>query len=42
MITICDIPKYIANGWELGLLESTKEKLRVKGWKWIRNIELNE
>ena len=42
LIAIYDIPKYIANGWELGLLESTKEKLRIKGWKWIRNSKLNE
>lgn len=41
-IMLVDLPKYIAEGWELGLLESTKKKLRIKGWKWIRNIELNE
>lgn len=43
-IKIVDVPKYIANGWELGLLDSKKQQIsdaqidRV----WIRNIELNE
>lgn len=41
-IVIVDLAKYIADGWELGLLDSTKDKLKVKGWKWIRNLALNE
>lgn len=41
-IIVVDLAKYIADGWELGLLQSIKDKLKTKGWKWIRNLELNE